>query len=324
MIFLASLKRRGHDSMWNIGRHGVFRSAFTAATGDALLQIPALPRGARQVRDHGGLDPSLGRMGALEVRLACTRKDIRRAQKLRYKVFFEQGGAIADARSALARRDICPFDRICDHLVVVDHAARGRMGRLKPKVVGSYRLLRQETADRHGGFYSAQEFDIGPLLARHAGKRFLELGRSCVLPAYRSKRTIELLWRGLSAYVAHYDIDAMIGCASFAGTDVEALRLPLSFLHHHAGAQGAWAASAQPQRRAATALLPAQAIDARRALEALPPLIRGYLRVGAMFGDGAVVDRQFGTTDVLVIMPVARIEPRYRDHFAAPARGSSG
>lgn len=309
--------------MWNIGRHGVFRSALNSGMSGAFPQLPAGPRRARLVRDHGDLDPSLGRMGALEVRLACTRKDIRRAQRLRYKVFFEQGGAIADARSGLARRDICPFDRICDHLIVVDHAARGRMGRLKPKVVGAYRLLRQEVADRHGGFYSAQEFDVAPLLARHEGKRFLELGRSCVLPAYRSKRTIELLWRGLSAYVAHYGIDAMIGCASFAGTDPEALVLPLSFLHHRAAASGEWAAQAQPQRRAVTTLLPHDAMDDRRAIEALPPLIRGYLRVGAVFGDGAVVDHQFGTTDVLVIMPVARIEPRYRDHFAVGARMSA-
>ena len=94
------------------------------------------------MRNHGDLDPVLGRIGALEVRLAITKRDIRRAQKLRYRVFFEEGGAIADARSALARRDICPFDRICDHMLVIDHAAKNRFGRLKPKIVGTYRLLR--------------------------------------------------------------------------------------------------------------------------------------------------------------------------------------
>jgi len=84
--------------------------------------------------------------------------------------------------------------------------------------VGTYRLLRQEVAERHGGFYSAGEFEIADLLKRHPGKRFLELGRSCVLPAYRSKRAIELLWRGIWTYVREHRIDVMIGCASFVGT----------------------------------------------------------------------------------------------------------
>ena len=285
--------------------------------------IRALPlKMPRAVRDHGTLDPSLGRMGALEVRLAITKKDIRRAQKLRYRVFFGEGGAIADARSALARRDICPFDRICDHMLVIDHAAKNRFGRIKPKVVGTYRLLRKDAADKNGGFYSAQEFDIAPLLARHGDKNFLELGRSCVLPAYRSKRTIELLWRGIAAYVQHYRIDAMIGCASFEGANPLKHALGLSFLHHHALAQGEWAARALPEQSVGMDMISAETIDLRRALDALPTLVRGYLRLGATFGEGAVVDRQFGTVDVLVIMPVSKIDAKYLDHFSPEKRAA--
>ncbi len=285
--------------------------------------IRALPlKMPHAIRDHGTLDPSLGRMGALEVRLAVTKKDIRRAQKLRYRVFFEEGGAIADARSALARRDICPFDRLCDHMLVIDHAAKNRFGRIKPKVVGTYRLLRKDVADKNGGFYSAQEFDIAPLLARHGDKNFLELGRSCVLPAYRSKRTIELLWRGIAAYVQHYRIDAMIGCASFEGANPLKHALGLSFLHHHALAQGEWAARALPEQSVGMDMISAETIDLRRALDALPTLVRGYLRLGATFGEGAVVDRQFGTVDVLVIMPVSKIDAKYLDHFSPEKRAA--
>ena len=276
----------------------------------------------KAVRDHGSLYPSLGRMGSLEVRLAITKKDIRRAQKLRYRVFFEEGGALADARSALARRDICPFDRICDHMLVIDHEARTKFGRKKPKVVGTYRLLRQDMADKHGGFYSAQEFDIAPMLARHAGTRFLELGRSCVLPEYRSKRTIELLWRGIAAYMQHYNIGAMIGCASFEGRNPLAHALALSFLHHHAMSEGDWAAQALPERHVGMDMMPKESIDLRRALDALPTLIRGYLRVGAKFGAGAVIDRQFGTIDVLVVLPVAAIDAKYLDHFSPTQRAA--
>jgi putative hemolysin len=299
-------------------------SAFVVALGagfaDRMRAWP--PTKPRAIRHHGDLDPALGRMGALEVRLATTRKDIRRAQRLRYRVFFEQGGAIADARSALARRDICPFDRICDHMLVIDHAAKNRLGRVKPKVVGAYRLLRQAIADQHGGFYSAQEFDIAPLLAQHRDANFLELGRSCVLPAYRSKRTIELLWRGIAAYVQHYRIDAMIGCASFEGADPSKHALALSFLHHHALADGEWAARALPGRHVAMDMLARDRIDLRGALDALPTLVRGYMRVGAKFGHGAVVDKQFGTVDVLVIMPVAQIDAKYLEHFSPTARAA--
>ncbi len=295
---------------------GMIRTALQAS-------FRALPKPLqRAVRDHGDLDPTLGRMGSLEARLAITKKDIRRAQKLRYRVFFEEGGAIPDARSALSRRDICPFDRICDHMLVIDHAARSKFGRLKPKVVGTYRLLRQDVAQQHGGFYSAQEFNIAPLLAGHPDTRFLELGRSCVLPEYRSKRTIELLWRGIATYMQHYRIGAMIGCASFEGTNPLALALPLSFLHHHAMGEGDWAAQALPERFQSMDMISKDAIDLRRALDALPTLIRGYLRVGAKFGAGAVIDRQFGTTDVLVILPVSAIDAKYLDHFSPTQRAA--
>jgi putative hemolysin len=290
----------------------VLRSAFQAG-------MKIMPRA---VRDHGTLDPCLGRMGSLEARLAITKKDIRRAQKLRYRVFFEEGGAIADARSGLSRRDICPFDRICDHMLVIDHEARNKFGRKKPKVVGTYRLLRQDMAEKHGGFYSAQEFDIAPLLARHDGARFLELGRSCVLPEYRSKRTIELLWRGIAAYMQHYRIGAMIGCASFEGTNPLAHALPLSFLHHHAMSDGEWAAKALPERFVSMDMISKDAIELRRALDALPTLIRGYLRVGAKFGAGAVIDRQFGTVDVLVVLPVSAIDAKYLEHFSPTQRAA--
>jgi putative hemolysin len=185
--------------------------------------------------------------------------------------------------------------------------------------VGTYRLLRQEVAERDGGFYTAREYAIGPLLAAHPGLRFLELGRACVLKPYRNKRTVELLWHGIWTYVLHHRVDVMFGCASLEGTDPRRLALPLSFLHHHARASAEWGASALRDRRADLDLLAKEAVDPRAALQALPPLIKGYLRVGATFGDGAVVDRQFGTTDVLVILPVSAINPRYIDHFGPTA-----
>ena len=280
--------------------------------------LPGFIRPGRAVRDLAGLPASLGRMGSLEIRLAVTKKDIRRAQKLRWRVFFERGNAIPDRKSLLRRRDICPFDRSCDHLFIVDHDALNRFGAKKPRVVGVYRLLRQDVAEKSNGFYSATEFDIAPLLQRHAGKRFLELGRSCVLPEYRSKRTLELLWRGIWTYVRHHRIDVLMGCASFDGIDIQRHSASLSFLQHNAGADAEWRAFPLSGRAAAPDSTPVEAVDMRRALSSLPPLIKGYLRLGAKFGDGAVVDRQFGTTDVFVVMPVTQIDPRYIEYFTMP------
>ncbi|HZH51656.1 MAG TPA: GNAT family N-acyltransferase [Microvirga sp.] len=279
--------------------------------------IPGL---AGRVRDTGGLDPVLGRIGSLEVRLATTTHEIRQAQKLRFKVFYEEMSAVPRGASLLSRRDIDDYDALCDHLLVLDHEVRDRpLRHAKPKVVGTYRLLRQEVADRYWGFYTAGEYDIAPLIEVHRDLRFLELGRSCVLKPYRNKRTVELLWHGIWAYVLHHRIDVMIGCGSLEGTDPQKLALPLSFLHHFASAPPEWQASALPERHVAMDILSRDAVDPKAALHALPPMIKGYLRLGARFGHGAVIDMQFGTTDVLVILPVSAINPRYIDHFGPTA-----
>ena len=261
---------------------------------------------------------TLGRLGALEVRLAQEKRDVRRAQKLRYRVFYKDGSAIADAATMFARRDKDSFDKICDHLLVIDHAAKPSLSGKQP-VVGTYRLLRQEVAMNHGGFYTEDEFDISSLTERHPGLRFLELGRSCVLPRYRNKRTVELLWHGIWSYVRQHRLDVMIGCASFEGTAPNRLALPLSFLHHYAQAPDEWRAKAHPSRYVEMNRMAKEAINPKAALHELPPLIKGYLRLGAYIGDGAVIDHQFGTTDVLIVMPVSAINARYIEHFGVDA-----
>jgi putative hemolysin len=157
------------------------------------------------------------------------------------------------------------------------------------------------------------------LIRKHPDLRFLELGRSCVLPRYRTKRTVELLWHGVWSYVRQNKFDVMIGCASLEGTDPDRLALPLSFLHHFARAPDEWRAAAQPHRRVDMNRMAKDAIEAKTALRELPPLIKGYLRLGAFVGDGAVIDHQFGTTDILIILPVSAISSRYIEHFGADA-----
>jgi putative hemolysin len=282
-----------------------------------LAPMKLKPAIRRRAAENVGLPQTLGRVGDLEVRLARSAREVKAAQRLRFQVFYEEMSAAAPATALLSRRDRDAFDPLCDHLLVLDHRVATPKG--PPKVVGTYRLLRQEVAERHFGFYSAGEFDIEPLIAAHRGRRFLELGRSCVLAPYRNKKTVELLWHGIWTYVLHHRIDVMIGCASLEGTDPSRLALPLAFLHHHAGALEPWRARALPERYVSMDRMAREAIDPKAALHALPPLVKGYLRLGAAFGDGAVVDRQFGTTDVLVVLPVERISERYLGYFGPAA-----
>lgn len=254
----------------------------------------------------------LGRLGALEVRLAADADDLAQAQAVRQRVF----------RGTAEGADADGFDAVCDHLLVFD--------RVEAAVVATCRLLRREVAERHRGFYSAGEFALGPLLAAHPGARFIELGRSCVLPSHRGRRTVELLWHGAWAYALAHGADALFGCASLPGTDPDRLAGPLDYLHRTARAEPGWQVRALPGRGVrmdrSEAQAQAQAQDDRAAWRALPPLLKGYLRLGARVGEEAVVDHDFGTTDVFVLLRIAGIAPRYLAHFGpgAERHGSRG
>jgi putative hemolysin len=256
--------------------------------------------------------------GQLEVRFAAKPDEVDAAQALRYRVFFEEMGAKPSAEAARIQRDRDQFDAYCDHLLVIDHA----LGIGRNTVVGTYRLLRRSIAARHSGFYTETEFDITPLLAVEG--ELLELGRSCVEAAYRTRPTMQLLWRGIGEYSFKHNIKLMFGCASLSGTDTKALAPALSYLHHYHLAPPSLRARALRERYVAMNILRPDEIDATnvsarlvesQTISALPPLIKGYLRIGALIGDGAVIDKDFNTTDVCIIVVTDRITDRYLQHY---------
>lgn len=267
------------------------------------------------------------RAGTLEVRLAKSATEIDAAQALRYRVFYEEMSARSTPEIAASRRDRDSFDEYCDHLLVIDK----KRGVGADGVVGTYRLLRRGIAMQHGGFYTATEFDIGPLLAFPG--EILELGRSCVDLAYRTRPTMQLLWRGIASYVFHHDVKLMFGCASLPGTDPQAVAVPLSYLYHYHLAPLALRARALPSRYVDMNLLPCNEVDAaaavaqldsRAAVAALPPLIKGYLRLGGLVGDGAVIDNQFNTTDVCIIVVTDHLTEKYFNHYRRQVGSSEG
>lgn len=247
--------------------------------------------------------------GSLEVRLARTPEEVDAAQALRYRVFYEEMAADPSPEMAARARDFDGFDTYCDHLLVIDHERGAGAGR----VVGTYRLLRRSVAEAHGGFYSATEYDIRAITTQPG--ELLELGRSCVDAAYRNRATMTLLWRGNAAYVLHYDIPLMFGCASFPGTDPAGHAHPLSYLHHHHLAPAALRPRARAEHYVSMDLMPREAVDAKAALKAIPPLIKGYLRLNGFVGDGAVIDRQWGSVDVSIVVKTDLVTRRYRERL---------
>ncbi len=254
------------------------------------------------------------RAGTLEVRLARNAGEIAAAQALRYRIFYQEMGAHPTVETALARRDVDDFDAYCDHLLVFDHAR----GSGDEAVVGTYRLIRREAAQRIGRFYTAAEYDIG-CIADYPGA-ILELGRSCIDAQARNRPTMQLLWRGIAAYVFEHGIELMFGCASLPGTDPAALAVPLSYLYHHHLAPPALRPRALPARYLDMNRQPPDSFDPAEALSRLPPLLKGYLRLGGFVGDGAVVDQQFNTTDVCIVVKTDLVTEKYYRHYERRAR----
>ncbi len=249
------------------------------------------------------------RAGDLQIRLAESAEELRAAQTLRYRVFVEEMKAKPSPEVEAAKREFDRFDDYCDHVMVLDRS----LGRGAEAVIGTYRVMRRGAAVRAGGFYSAAEYDIASLMS-YPGQ-ILELGRSCVHADYRTGATMQLLWRGIAEYVLHYDIELLFGCASLPGIESERMALPLSYLFHHHLAPPALRPRALPERYVDMNILPAEEVDRRQALAALPPLIKGYLRLGGFVGDGAVIDYDFNTTDVSIVVKTDLVTERYFKHY---------
>ena len=250
------------------------------------------------------------------LRLAKDARDLRAAMRLRYNVFVAElgGDGIGVDHDERLERD--EFDDHFDHLLLIDET---RDASALDDVVGVYRLLPGDRARHLGRFYSDSEYDLTPL--KQSGRKLLELGRSCVHPEYRGGSAMYLLWNGLADYVLENGIEVLFGVASFHGTDVQALIQPLSYLHHHHLAPEPLRPKARPAQYQSMNLQPADQIDRKSAMLATPALIKGYLRLGGMVGDGAWIDHAFNTTDICLVVDTARMSAKHRDFYTRKSEG---
>jgi len=249
--------------------------------------------------------------GNLEVRLAQSEEDLKAAQILRYEVFYEECGAQPDETTALLKRDVALIDDFCDVLLVIDHAHN--------KIVGTYRFMLREGAESYGGYFTATEFEVSKLMA-YPGQ-IMELSRSCVHKDYRTKPTMQLLWRGIGAYTQLNQVALFFGCASFIGTDVSKYRQALAYLYHYHLAPPEIRAQALPRSYQEMNLIPKSEIDKREAMRQLPPLVKGYMRAGGFVGKGAFIDPNFNSIDVCIIVKRDTVTARYSQRYSDPRLG---
>lgn len=253
---------------------------------------------------------TIGNSADFEVRLVSSPAELRAAQRLRYDVFVTELGADGPLVDHDEKLEKDAYDPFVDHLVL--------NCKKTGQAVGVYRLLRGDMAQRAGGFYSENEYDLSRL--KQSGRKILELGRSCLHPDYRGGAAMHHLWAGLAAYVARHEINILFGVASFHGTDIAALSEPLSLLHHNHMAPPQLRVTARKEAYQNMNIIPADTLDRRRAMVQVPSLIKAYLRLGGCVGDGAFIDHAFNTTDVCLIMDTAQLSERQTRIYSGAAR----
>lgn len=251
----------------------------------------------------------------LFTKLAQTDDDVRAAQRLRYEVFVRELGSDGEGVDHDLQLETDRFDPYFDHLLLID---RNAPSNVSSGVVGVYRLLRQDQADKIGQFYSEDEYDLTRLKA--SGRKLLELGRSCLLPDYRGGAGMYLMWNALAEYVEQHKVEVLFGVASFHGTDLEGLAEPLSLLHHrHLAPEDLRVRTVETYFQPMN-LVNKEELNAKSAMLAVPALIKAYLRLGGYVGDGAFVDHAFNTTDVCLILDTARMNARHKSIYEKGGR----
>lgn len=237
-----------------------------------------------------------GEQSPLVVQLARHLDEVREAQRLRHTVFADEMGANLTGPEPGIDED--RFDAYCDHLIVRDVATG--------EVVGTYRILNPQAAEAAGSYYSEQEFDIARLA--HLRTSLVEIGRSCIHADYRTGGAITLLWSGLARYMLTHRYQYLIGCASIGMADggYAAAALYRGIERDHL--------SPLEYRAFPKVRLPLESLDDGRTAT-LPPLLKGYLRLGAWVCGEPAWDPDFNTADVLVLLAMSRLNSRYARHF---------
>ena len=245
------------------------------------------------------------------IKLADTKLELKKAQALRYSVFYEEKKARPTFSKKIMRLDYDKIDKFADHLIVIDKKGKG----IKNKIVGTYRLIRGDVASHFGGFYTSSEFDLTNILNSYNHAQILELGRSCVHKNYRNGTIMNLLWKAIAEYVKLYDINILLGCASFPGVDVKKFSKELSYLRSNFSLPDEMSVQSLVNNNYPIYYKNNISESNLKTFAKLPPLIKGYLRVGGRVSDIYFVDYNFNTIDLCVVVQTENIEEKYKNKF---------
>ena len=245
------------------------------------------------------------------IKLANEKSELKKSQALRYSVFYKEKKAKPTFSKKMMRLDYDKIDKFADHLIVIDNKRKG----IKNKIVGTYRLTRGDVAMSFGGFYTSSEFDLANILNLYKHNQILELGRSCVHKDYRNGTTLNLLWKAIAEYIKLYDIKVLLGCASFPGTDVQEFSKELSYLRRNFSLPDKMSVKSLFNNNNLVYNINNSNESDLRTFAKLPPLIKGYLRVGGRVSDSFFVDYDFNTIDICVVVQTGNIDKKYKNKF---------
>lgn len=243
-----------------------------------------------------------------EVKIAETLREIEGALQLRFEVFnLEMKEGLQSSYETGFDSDV--YDTFCDHLIVKEISSGD--------VVGTYRLLPQKKANQHIGFYSENEFDLTTFKSKPG--ELLELGRSCVAKEYRSLAVINLLWMGIARYLEHQSITHLFGCASFHTRDVKEVAAANAYLKLFHSAPEEYRVTPLPKCVLNQPFQFLTSNEIEQAYRKFPPLMKGYLRLGAMVCGEPAYDKEFGTIDFLIVLERDRITNKYKERYLSTA-----
>jgi L-ornithine Nalpha-acyltransferase len=250
-------------------------------------------------------------IGDFLIKLVEKKAELKKAQALRYSVFYKEKKAKPNIQKKILGLDYDKVDKFADHLIVIDTGSKAPNN----KIIGTYRLIRGDVSANFGGFYTSTEFNLSNIVNSYKHSQILELGRSCIHKDYRKGTVMNLLWKAIAEYVKIYDIKIMLGCASFSGTDVMKFSNELSYLRDNFSLPDNLSVKSLDNNIYPVYKKNKNNENNLRIFAKLPPLIKGYLRVGGKVSDSFYVDYNFNTIDLCVIVKTDNIDKKYKKKF---------
>ena len=246
-----------------------------------------------------------------EIRFTQNKNELIESQKLRHKVFIEEMGGSKKNLSVVSNLESDKFDEFCRHLIIIDHKNSKQLP--NGKIIAVTRLMLTKDSKNGIGFYSSQEFNLNPITSTN--KECLEIGRTCIDHEYRNTLILHYLWIELGSFCSKRGVEILFGVASFSGNNIKKIEMALSHIHNDYLAPPKIRPMALEHGYIKMSIIPKDEINKSNALKQMPSLLKSYLRLGAKVGEGAFVDKEMNTIDILIMIDVSNMTNKYKMYY---------